>query len=57
MNKIRNIFKIIVNYPSLNKCKIVEAIRFKTEEEFNNYGNILSNPMCHIWHMRISQEP
>ena len=47
MNKIRNIFKIIVNYPSLNKCKIVEAIRFKTEEEFNNYGNILSNPMCH----------
>tara|TARA_Y100000310_G_C20159485_1_gene568482 strand:+ start:14 stop:313 length:300 start_codon:yes stop_codon:yes gene_type:complete len=39
MNKIRNIFKIIVNYPSINKWKIVEAIKLKKESDLLNAIN------------------
>ena len=31
MNKIRNIFKIIINFPSINKCKLMGAIKLKKE--------------------------
>ena len=33
MNKIRNIFKIIINYPAINKCKLIGAIKLKKEDD------------------------